>query len=608
MTRPPASRITPIFCDHVLVDVEVARPQGAASAAPLRMLASGGAARELTLLDALATPDGNMPPAIAPADTIVSPSADCPGLQGRLPVLLGAGLGHALRRLLEIYPGPVAVVDKEQDLHTVTKLPTSLTPEQRQRVLWLDVADITEALNRLTQWQQLHDGLPLFPLIHPFYQRLDRPWYGELRKRLEACQRFDFWSRARQPRFADAQKMPRVLLITSRYFLMGELMEACRRLDVPHRMLTLTDDAVASDVFVKDLLQAVLEFRPDCILTLNHLGVDREGVLMDLLAQLQLPLASWFVDNPHLILHLYKKLVSPWTAIFTWDADNIESLRVMGFDHVSHLPLGTDPQRFHPKAAVGRPAWKAPVSFVGNSMIYKVAARLKAARLPRDFLLRFRDVSAGFDASEERSVPAYLAAQHPHLRALYDALPDNERRLACETAITWEATRQYRARCVEQILPFTPLIAGDPGWRVIFRHAQPSPRLHPELAYYTELPAFYPLSDINFNCTSKQMKGAVNQRIFDAPAAGAFVLTDWRDQMDQLFEPGKQIVFYREPGEVPDLVRHYLAHPEERQRVAHAARQRVLAEHTWQHRLQTLLAHMREIFATPCRPRRNSQP
>ena len=121
-------------------------------------------------------------------------------------------------------------------------------------------------------------------------------------------------------------------------------------------------------------------------------------------------------------------------------------------------------------------------------------------------------------------------------------------------------------------------------------------RLHEELSYYTDLPFFYQLSDINFNCTSAQMKGAVNQRIFDVPCAGAFVLTDWREQMDELFTPGKEVIFYREPGETPELIRHYLAKPNERARIAAAARARVLAEHTYVHRLQTLAARMREVY------------
>ena len=94
------------------------------------------------------------------------------------------------------------------------------------------------------------------------------------------------------------------------------------------------------------------------------------------------------------------------------------------------------------------------------------------------------------------------------------------------------------------------------------------------------------------------MKGAVNQRIFDVPAAGSFVLTDWRPQMEQLFEP-HEMICYREPDEAPHLARHYLANHTERQAVARRARKRVLACHTWAHRLQTLLQHMRQVYGTP---------
>ena len=339
-------------------------------------------------------------------------------------------------------------------------------------------------------------------------------------------------------------------------------------------------------------------FKPDCCITLNHMGVDVEGVLMDLLARLQLPLASWFVDNPHLIIHLYSRCVSPWTALFTWDADNIESLRRTGFEHVFYLPLGTDPDRFHPSRAAVPDAWKADISFVGNSMLYKVGGRLKNGRFPRELLLPFREVSQAFMDSEQRSVADFLRLSFPEVHARYEALPDNEARLAYETAITWQATRLYRNGCVRRLLPFCPLIVGDRGWRIEFRREPCQPRYLDALSYYAELPAFYEHSAINFNCTSKQMKGAVNQRVFDVPAAGAFVLTDWRPQMEQLFEPD-EMACYHDPEEIPDLARHYLAHPAERRKLAAAARNRVLACHTWEHRLQALLEHMRRIYGTP---------
>ena len=66
----------------------------------LTMLGSGGPRRELDALRPL-LPDVDSPAAAGPVS-----------LDG-LPVLLGCGMGHALRALLERTAGPVAVVEKE---------------------------------------------------------------------------------------------------------------------------------------------------------------------------------------------------------------------------------------------------------------------------------------------------------------------------------------------------------------------------------------------------------------------------------------------------------------------------------------------------------------
>ncbi len=544
-------------------DIVIEREQG-----PLYMLGAGGAERELSFVRNLK-------------------------FENTLPVLLGTGLGHALRHILEAYDGPLAIVDKELEIQKLSKTLESLETEQINRITLINTEDKNEVLRKLTLWQQKHNHLPFLTIAHPFYQRLDKNWYGEIRKNVEASQNFDFWAKARKPRFVG--KSPRVLLITSKYFLMGEVASACKRLNIEHELLTVPDESMASNEFIENLLSAVIKFQPDCLLTLNHLGVDREGVLIELLEQLQLPLASWFVDNPHLVLHLYNKLKSPWVSIFTWDFDNINSLQAMGFDNVFYLPLGTDPNHFKPNTS-GNHAWKSPISFVGNSMHYKVLTRLKKEPLPNALLENFKEIAKSFDISPQHSVAEFIKQNFPDVYAQYANLNTNEQRLGFETAITWEATRIYRARCVEQTLPFKPLLVGDDGWSIIFEKQKNQFTLHRELNYYSELHKFYPLSDINFNCTSKQMKGAVNQRIFDVPACNAFVLTDWREQMDNLFEPKSEIISYNEPEEIPELVKFYLANPTERARITKAARKRVLAEHTWDHRIKNLLKDMQQVY------------
>lgn len=511
-----------------------------------------------------------------------------------LPVFLGSGLGAAVRRLLATTDGPVAVVDREAEILRVTGC-RDLARDPR--VFWVDCLSSREALDKLTRWQMEHGGLPLRPLIMPLYARLAPDYYKAIQVQLEASSRYDIWARTGYPKCR--QWPPRVLLLTSQYFLLGEVISAFKRLDIPHRLLEFTPRETGQHEFVQDLLTAILEFKPDCVLTINHLGVDREGVLMDLLEKCRLPLASWFVDNPHLILYVYTKLASPWTTLFTWDADNVQSLRALGFEHVHYLPLATDVYRFRPTTpgdARCRGAWQAEVSFVGNSMLSKVAARLKAGRFPRALLLVYRDVARSFMDSADDSVRAHLQAHFPDIFEVFQNLPSIEDQLAFETAVTWEATRNYRNHCVRRILPFNPLIVGDKYWKIALRDSAASWRWHPELNYYADLPLFYPWSKINFNCTSMQMKGAVNQRIFDVPACGGFLITDHRRQMDRLFEPGREVVSYASVEEIPELVRYYLAHPDARARIARAARKRILQEHTYDLRLTSLLKTVVAVY------------
>ena len=511
----------------------------------------------------------------------------------RLPVLLGSGLGAALDRLLAEHPGPVAVIDKEEPILACTGLRQRLSGHPG--LTWIDAPNPRAALADLTRWQWANGGRPLTPVALPLYLRLDPEYYRFLLEHAGASRRFDFWAKAKYPKFQSP--LPRILLITSSYFLMGEVVTACERLGAPHRLITVPEKETGSVEFVEQLLTAIVEFKPDFLFTINHLGVDREGVLIDLMERLELPLASWFVDNPHLILYFYQRVVSDLTAIFTWDADNLGTLKQQGFPHVLYLPLGVDAVRFSPPARPPLEGDLRDISFVGNSMLYKVGHRMAAGRFPRPLLLGYKDVAARFGEHDERSVRTFLAAHYPEQYQAFEGLDSMERKLAYEAMITWEATRRYRRRCVEQILPFAPVIAGDKGWDIALRReTRPWLRL-PEMSYYQELPGFYPRFRINFNTTSKQMKGAVNQRVFDAPAAGAFVLTDWRSQMEKLFEPGTEIAFYGEPEEIPGLVRRYLDHPGERQAIIRAARRRILAEHTYEHRLLTLMDAMRRLFA-----------
>ena len=86
----------------------------------------------------------------------------------------------------------------------------------------------------------------------------------------------------------------------------------------------------------------------------------------------------------------------------------------------------------------------------------------------------------------------------------------------------------------------------------------------------------------------------VNPRTFEIAACGAFQLVDHRAELGELFAAGDELAVFRSGREIPPLVRHYLTHEEERRNMAERARQRVLREHTYVHRMQTALRFCEE--------------
>jgi spore maturation protein CgeB len=81
----------------------------------------------------------------------------------------------------------------------------------------------------------------------------------------------------------------------------------------------------------------------------------------------------------------------------------------------------------------------------------------------------------------------------------------------------------------------------------------------------------------------------VNPRTFELAACGAFQLTDERALLPDLFTD-EEIVRFRRTEDVPALIRMWLDDPSGRRTIAEAARQRVLEQHTYGHRMKALLA------------------
>jgi len=149
----------------------------------------------------------------------------------------------------------------------------------------------------------------------------------------------------------------------------------------------------------------------------------------------------------------------------------------------------------------------------------------------------------------------------------------------------------YRERLVRELADY-PVRVWGPGWR------RDDPTLgrmvaggfvdgHAKLAIYCgatlSLNPHHPMNDIV----------GLNTRTFELAAAGACQVLDLKDELQQLFKPGEEVLAARDLPELRRQLTYHLAHPDEARAIGDNARRRALAEHTVRHRLEEMIAAMR---------------
>ena len=103
-------------------------------------------------------------------------------------------------------------------------------------------------------------------------------------------------------------------------------------------------------------------------------------------------------------------------------------------------------------------------------------------------------------------------------------------------------------------------------------------------------------SKIVFNHHGDVAPWANNLRLFEATGVGALLVTDWKENLQEMFEPGKEVVAYRGLEECAELVSTYLEREEARASIADAGQRRTLREHTYYQRMEEFVEIVRKYL------------
>lgn len=502
---------------------------------------------------------------------------------GDLVVAVGGGLGWLALAARERGDVPVLLLEPPES-------PPELALEPGLPVTRGTADELRAAVTR----EQQRRGWPDLLVVHnPAYARAFPAWTARL---VESLAPGRLASRVRQAGGVDERRWPprTVLLPDAGYFLTRELDEAfqaqgLRTLRVPLRARERDQrpgsrpGTEADADYADRLLAAVLEGKPDLAVAVNHLGLDRDGRVQELLAGLRVPLAVWYVDSPEFILDDAPCLATERSVLFCWERAWIPRLRVGFPGPVFHLPLAGSP------SFLREPRPRRDLNLVAGSnagALRKWRGRLACPPALRPELDDLLDQAVAFargalpgDELERRMV----RGAWPGLAAWLDA----PRRRALESLLVLRATRDERLALARAFAggEFDFTLHGDEGWR----GELPERLLRPPLDYYRGLAEHYRGTRVSLNTTSRQMPGTVNQRLFDAPLAGSAVLTDVVGDLEELFEPGVEVAVHRSPEEALEAARRLLGDEPARRRLVERARARILVEHLVTHRVTTML-------------------
>lgn len=84
----------------------------------------------------------------------------------------------------------------------------------------------------------------------------------------------------------------------------------------------------------------------------------------------------------------------------------------------------------------------------------------------------------------------------------------------------------------------------------------------------TEMPKIFHLSKINLNMTMRSIQTGLPLRIFDILGSGGFVMTNYQQEIPEMFEVGKDLEVYTSLEELQEKCAYYLEHDEERIKIA----------------------------------------
>ncbi|MBD3266241.1 glycosyltransferase [bacterium] len=335
-----------------------------------------------------------------------------------------------------------------------------------------------------------------------------------------------------------------------------------------------------------ELLRQIILHKPDILFFVNYVPK------IQILDQLRIPRAIWCIDDPNSFFSDSTRFC-PHDFLLTWDRSYRDDLLKRNAAAVDYFPYVADLDLAQPNT---KKVFQSPVSYIGQVLSLQTAG-LQFNEQTLALVNRVAREKAEQPRVSYQSLLMEYQKEHglEIIQAEQDCIPQ-----ALRYGIYIVANALYRTRVLKAVRPFGLKFYGNREWEKVLQGDSLLECYQGEADPLTDVPDIFVSSHINLNIHSLQAQNSLNQRDFNCPVLGGFLLSDWVEGADEFFQPGEELIFYHGIDDLVEKVEYYLNHREEREQIIQKGKQRVQAEHTYAarvpHLLERLQQQMRERY------------
>lgn len=339
-----------------------------------------------------------------------------------------------------------------------------------------------------------------------------------------------------------------------------------------------------------EILKHAILHKTELVFLLNVFGLDKDVLLMKAFSMLQIHTANWFIDNPFYFYDYFQGLKTTKNHIcFEWDRFYLPFMKQEGFLKLVYLPQATNPERFRPlvlKDEWEKKEFSHALTFAGN-LDFKMLDQLL-----RNWLQQNPDYAQIIpQLLPEIEKECLIHKDLPSWTVIHSVAERFKIQLHRGQIYELSRIAEYhlsivlRTEMAKFLAPYHLSIWGEKAdWQSVSENLN----LLGRVSYFKNMPYVFNGSEINLNISRIQQRFGTNQRVFDVPACKAFVLTDYKQELEDLFHIGKEIDVFRDFNDLSKKINFY-GDFEKRKRIAIKGYERVLSCHTYSHRMRQVL-------------------